>query len=247
MTKVNMCERGSCDELRKTTNEEGTYKRSVGIALRSLGWLACGLAIAAMPGVASATPVISEVLYDAVGGDDTYSFVEIYGEAGSVLDGLTLEGVNGANGAIGPIIALSGVIPSDGVWVVADRDSSGVTLVANADQLANFDFQNGPDSIVLKNGATVLDALGYGVFGAGETFAGEGVAAMDAPAGSSLARLFANVDQDDNSLDFVVLGSPTPGVVPLLSVPEPGTAVLTSMGLLGMAGLARRASRRSVA
>lgn len=242
-----MRESGTRDELRKTTNEDCAYKWSVGTALRGLGWLAWGLAITAMPAVASATPVISEVLYDAVGGDDMHSFIEIYGEAGSVLDGLTLEGVNGANGAIGPIVSLSGVIPSDGIWLVADRNSSGATLVANADQLANFDFQNGPDSIVLKDGATVLDALGYGVFGAGETFAGEGAAAVDAPAGSSLARLFADVDQDDNALDFVVLGTPTPGVVTLLGVPEPSTGLLTSVGLLGIAGLGRRASRRPVA
>jgi len=192
---------------------------------------------------AFATPVISEALYDAVGSDNGQSFVEIYGVAGTVLDGLTLEGVNGANGAVGPILALSGVIPVDGVFVVADIDGEGATLVTNADQLANFDFQNGPDSIVLMNGAVTLDALGYGVFGVGEIFAGEGSAALDAPAGSSLVRAYADVDTDDNALDFIVLGTPTPGVVTLLGVPEPGSGVLAAIGLIGLA-TGRRSQRR---
>jgi len=36
--------------------------------------------------------VISEVFYDASGSDDGHSFVELFAAAGSVLDGLTLEG-----------------------------------------------------------------------------------------------------------------------------------------------------------
>jgi hypothetical protein len=54
-----------------------------------------------------------------------------------------------------------------------------------------------------------LDAIGYGVFGVGEIFAGEGTAAVDAPAGSSLARLFANLDTDDNAaakLEAILFG-----------------------------------------
>ena len=58
----------------------------------------------------------------------------------------------------------------------------------------NFDFQNGPDSILLVDGEVVLDAIGYGVFAPDEFFAGEGSPAPDAPAGSSLARVFADLD-----------------------------------------------------
>ena len=191
---------------------------------------------------ASATPVISEVFYDAVGSDNGHSFVELYGAPGSLLDGLTLEGVNGSNGAVGPIVALTGAIPSDGIFVVADLDGS-TTSVPGADLHANFDFQNGPDSIVLMDGITTLDAVGYGVFGPGEIFAGEGSAAPDAPAGSSLARVFANQDRNDNALDFIVLATPTPGELDLLPVPEPGTGVLGMCGLAALSVLRRRARR----
>ena len=190
-----------------------------------------------------ASPVISEVLYDAVGSDNGQSFVEIYGVSGTVLDGLTLEGINGANGAVGPVIALSGVIPVDGVFVVADPDASGTTTVANADLVVNFDFQNGPDSITLMDGSMVLDAVGYGVFGIGEVFAGEGASALDVPAGSSLARLFADLDQNDNAVDFAVLSAPTPGSVTLLAVPESGSGFLALLGLVGLS-LKRRRIRR---
>jgi hypothetical protein len=107
-----------------------------------------------------ATPIISEILYDAVGSDDGLGFVELQGVPGTVLDGMTLEGVNGANGAVGPVIILEGVIPADGLFLLADRTSGGVSFVPGADQIANFDFQNGPDSVELRDGGAVLDAIG---------------------------------------------------------------------------------------
>jgi len=47
--------------------------------------------------VAAGTITISEVLYDASGSDDGKVFVEIYGEGGTELTDVYLEGVNGAN------------------------------------------------------------------------------------------------------------------------------------------------------
>jgi hypothetical protein len=200
------------------------------------------LLLALAPQVACAAPLISEVFYDAVGSDNGMSFVELYGAPGASLSGLFLEGVNGANGSAGPTIALSGVFPADGIWLLADDVGDGTSSVAGAHLIANFDFQNGPDSIVLRTASAVLDAVGYGVFGAGDVFAGEGTAAVDGPAGSSLARWFANIDTGDNGLDFLVLGVPTPGHAPLHVVPEPQTAALLAVGLLGLAWSARERS-----
>jgi hypothetical protein len=208
---------------------------------------ACGiaglLALLLAPAGARALPLISEVFYDAVGSDDGLSFVELYGAPGTSLVGLFVEGVNGANGAVGPSIALSGAIPADGIFVLADATSAGATSVAGADLLLDFDFQNGPDSIVLRSGSVVLDALGYGVFAPGEVNAGEGAPAADPAAGASLARRFADVDSGDNAADFVALDVPTPGTAPLAGVPEPATAALLGGGLAGLAA-GRRPRRR---
>jgi hypothetical protein len=174
---------------------------------------------------ARALPLISEVLYDATGPDDGAVFVELYGAGGGVLDGWTLEGVNGSGGGIGPVLELAGAIADDGFFVVADQ-SEGATTVLNADLLLDFDFQNGPDSILLRNPAgEVVDALGYGSFGVADVFAGEGRPADDPAAGQSLARRFSNRDSDDNAADFLVLEAPTPGLG-ALAVPEPASVFL---------------------
>jgi hypothetical protein len=189
-------------------------------------------------------PVISEFFYDAVGSDDGLSFVELHGAPGTSLTGLVLEGVNGANGAVGPSLALTGLIPADGIFVVADATAGGQSSVSGADLLLDFDFQNGPDSVVLRDGSVVLDALGYGVFAPGEVFAGEGAPAADPAAGASLARRFADVDTGDNAADFVALEAPTPGSAPLSVVPEPASASLLGGGLAGLAAGRGRRRRR---
>jgi hypothetical protein len=92
--------------------------------------------------------------------------------------------------------------------------------------------------VLLRDANGVVDALGYGVFGAGETYAGEGAPAPDVAAGESLARVFANVDTDDNAADFLG-GAPTPGVASF-AVPEPTAASLLGLGLIGLLRAGRR-------
>ncbi len=201
-------------------------------------YLACSVLLPAAP--AAALPVrISEVLYDAVGSDDGKVFVELFGPAGLDLAGHTLEGVNGANGAVGPVLALSGLIPDDGFFVVADR-SGTVTQVANADLLANFDLQNGPDSVLLRDAfGDVIDALGYGLFDPSDVFAGEGFPAPDAPAGHSLARILATLDSDDNAADFEVSSEPSPGSGPV-AIPEPSARLLILVAAVTLWAVCRR-------
>ncbi len=203
----------------------------------------CVLAISgalAMSAVQAQT-LLSEVLYDAAGTDNGSVFVELFGAPGASLDGLLLEGVNGADGSVYSSIALSGVIPADGVFVIGDDSGDGGTLVGNADLVMNVDFQNGPDSIVLRDSNGVLDALGYGDF-AGGVFAGEGSAAPDVPSGFSLARVNQLLDSNDNLLDFIALDVPTPGSVPVSAVPVPPAVLLFLSGMAGLVGVARRRS-----
>lgn len=194
-----------------------------------------------LPSTANAV-VISEVLYDAIGPDAGSVFVELYGAPGTDLAGWSLRGVNGADGNIYRTVALSGVIPGDGVFVIADALTGGATNVANADLIIGVDFQNGPDSVQLFDGSQVVDALGYGDF-TGLFFAGEGAPAPAVAPGSSLARANPLLDTDNNLADFVVLTTPTPGTVPVTAVPLPASLYLLGSGL---ALLGTRCVRRRV-
>jgi hypothetical protein len=196
------------------------------------------IAVLSMSPVQAQT-VLSEVLYDASTTDNGNVFVELYGTPGSVLDGLLLEGVNGADGSVYRSVALAGTIPASGVFLIGDDSGDGSTFVSNADLVREIDFQNGPDSVVLRNQETVLDALGYGDF-TGQQFAGEGDAAPDVPAGSSLARHHPMLDSNNNANDFMVLDVPTPGAVPVSAVPVPPAIALFLSGIVGLAGVARK-------
>jgi hypothetical protein len=204
--------------------------------------LGAALAAGALTAQPAHAAKISEVLYDAVGSDNATTFIELYGTPGTSLDGWHLEAVNGADGALGPILTLTGVIGADGFFVVADGDA-GTTQVAEADLILNYDLQNGPDSLVLRDAlGNVLDALGYGAFGAAEIFAGEGSPAPDGIAGQSLARVFADRDTNDNLADFMLLDLPTPGTGPV-AVPEAGTAAPLALFAAALAMLRGRNRR----
>jgi hypothetical protein len=186
-----------------------------------------------------ATTIISEVLYDAASSDNGNVFVELFGPPGTVLDGLVLEGVNGSDGSVYRTISLGGVIGESGVFLIGDDSGDGTSFISDTDLVREIDFQNGPDSVVLRNDGSVLDAIGYGDF-TGLFFAGEGAAAPDAPAGFSLARHTPLLDTDNNFDDFIELEQPTPGSVPVSAVPVPPAAALFLSGIIGLAGIARK-------
>ena len=207
------------------------------VLLSFMGVLFSGSAAQALP------LLISEVFYDAESSDDGQVFVELAGDPGMSLDGVRLEGINGFDGGVTTELVLSGVMPENGVFVVADVTGGGVSFVDNADLLLEFDFQNGPDSVVLwSEEDTVLDAVVYGAFSEIQFFAGEGSSAPDARAGSSVARFFADLDTDDNAQDFGVLYAPTPGTAEFLPIPEPGTGLLVGSAL-GVLALLRRQTK----
>jgi hypothetical protein len=192
--------------------------------------------------------LISEVLYDAEGRDDGGTFVELYGPPGLGLGGYRLEAINGGGGGVTHLLDLGAFsIPADGFLVLADEASTGGTRVAEADVLvSNLDFQNGPDSVRVLFGESVVDALGYGDFGAGDVFAGEGTPAVAAGPGMSLARWYANLDTDDNRIDFAALTEPTPGTGDRLeTVPEPASLLLLGAGAALLCARRFRGRRRS--
>lgn len=199
--------------------------------------LAC--ALAGCSSLANAQVLISEVLYDASGTDAGNVFVELYGTPGTSLDGFLLQGINGSTGTAYKDVLLSGVIPADGVFVVADDDSGGATNVPDADLIIDVDFQNGPDSVQLSDGSAVIDALGYGDFSSA-IFAGEGSPVPLAGSGESLARIAGLVDSDDNLADFEILATPTPGNVPVSAVPVPAAAWLFVSGIAVLVARGRR-------
>jgi len=149
---------------------------------------------------------LNEVYYDSPGAD-THTFTELFGTPGMNLDGFSLEGVNGNGGTTTDIIDLTGnSVPADGFFVIGQ--DAGVDNVDLID--SDVDFQNGPDNVVLINGADTVDALGYGDFSSA-VFVGEGNPAEDVFSGVSLNRYPDGDDTDDNATDF--LGAyPTPGI-----------------------------------
>lgn len=167
--------------------------------------------------------LISEVLYDSVGADSN-TFVEIAGPPGADLTGYGLRGINGNGGGVYNQIVLSGTIPGDGIYLIVHPDADP-GLAALADLFDdNVDYQNGPDSIQLVIDSVVVDAVGYGEFPSPLVFAGEGLPAVDPPAGMSLARSMDLVDTDNNKSDFVALSNPTPGSVSCVPVCTPNAA-----------------------
>ncbi|MBN1282145.1 MAG: Ig-like domain-containing protein [Proteobacteria bacterium] len=165
--------------------------------------------------------VINEILYDAAGSDTEGDvFVELRGEAGKEISDYMIELVNGADGASVKSIRLpEGARLSDqGIYVVADAITGqpGVSNVAAADFILNFDPQNGPDCVqLLDEAGSLLDALGYGE-PLPETAANGlecylGAPAIDVNPGQSLSRT-DGIDTRDNSQDFKAIDDPTPGM-----------------------------------
>ena len=161
---------------------------------------------------AAQTIVINEIVYDS-NGTDVDTWCELKGTPGMSLDGYKLVGVNGNGGVDYATIDLTGFsVPADGYFVIAQR----ATSVPSPEMVsALVDFQNGPDSVQLRkddgSGPVVIDAVGYQTHTGTDTFAGEGSPAPDQTPPASLGRCPDGADSQNNSVDFVLDVTPTPG------------------------------------
>lgn len=168
------------------------------------------------------TVVINELFYDAVGSDtDGNLFVELSGTANGDISGYKVVFINGDDGKTSEAVTFPGeaIIPSDGLYVIADAKtgSADATNVATYDLIANFDPQNGPDSVQLLDAdGQLVDAVCYGNVAVKIAENGlamcEGEPAPDVASGQSISRAPSVEDAGDNLADFIVGQSPSPGV-----------------------------------
>ena len=208
----------SCDDLPEDLCTDDSHLRvftggacSGGACTWSTEDTLCAFGCADAACVAPTGVVISELLYDAVGGDEDV-FVELHGPPGTPLDGFVLQGVNGASGAAYQKVPLDGhALGQDGLLLIAHPDAAPWILDQADLTSSKVDYQNGPDSVALVWEGLVVDAVAYGEFGAGDHPAGEGAPAEDPAAGWSLTRDADYTDTDDNAADFTAVAQPTPG------------------------------------
>ncbi len=153
--------------------------------------------------------VINEVFFNAEGADDGQEFVELAAAPGTDLSGLHIVGINGARGnEYIRWTVREGTVDDSGYYVVGGSDVSGVDL------LAEGNIQNGPDSVVLEEcDGSMIDAVAYGTFEAGEVAVGEGEPVGDPGEGKSIGRDAESTDTDDNFVDFSGYDAPSPGTV----------------------------------
>lgn len=169
--------------------------------------------------------MVNEILYDDQSTDGEWVFIELWGPAGLALDNFSVRGINGNGGTEFNRISL------DGKTLPTGKDGHFLIVHTNADQTlkdvadlvsAQADYQNGPDSIQVVWGQdVVVDALGYGSWGASDVWAGEGTVpastdkSLDAgytsnnatgAAGFCLSRDAAHNDSDNNLADFFKRG-----------------------------------------
>ncbi|MBN1476844.1 hypothetical protein JXA47_08825 [Candidatus Sumerlaeota bacterium] len=154
--------------------------------------------------------VINELVWDDASTDDV-NYIELYdGGALTDISGYTVEGVNGANGAVYATITIPAAttMPADGFYVIGMNGT-----IPNVDLInALADIQVGaPDALLLRDsGAVLLDAIGYEFrsTGAGSLTAGQWEGTGYTPSGQgspttcSVGRYTDGVDTNNNSADF---------------------------------------------
>lgn len=196
--------------------------------------------------------VINEIDYDQPG-SDIAEFIELYNNSSAnlMLDGYSIDLINGGDGSIYRSIDLSGFSLAAGSYFVVCDDPS---LVANCDYAFTGSsgwFQNGaPDGVALLSDGSIVDSLTY----EGDLLLyseGQGTDLADSNSViTSLSRIPDGFDSNNNLADFQ-LGCITPGSVNSLgsgdcsvpgvsTVPVPAAVWLFTSGLVGLIGVSRK-------
>lgn len=217
--------------------------------------ISAGMFLLGSSGAIHASVVINEIDYDQPGAD-TAEFIELFntGMEQVLLDGYTLDLVNGSSGSSYQTTDLSGLSIAANDYLVLCSDTRAVANCA-VEIAAGSWIQNGGtdgDAVALLQGALLLDSVVYeGIGNHLEAYA-EGNSFTDADSGSlpmSIARLPDGIDTNFNAGDF---GSAclTPGSANVSGtgdcsasvnpVPVPAAVWLFGSGLLGLAAVSRR-------
>jgi len=187
--------------------------------------------------------VISEVMYEPSGGDNSRQWVELYNGTGSSIDLSNYHLEWGEGSLTESSGALSGTLAAGATWVMGGPTSDGNNGNPIYDAIYNFVPNLGDgrhiwreDGIALFETATstMLHTIVYG----GNNFA---VNFVDEQGGTAVAFDDSTLNPGE-SIEFLgttvwqigttaTPGAPDPGIVP---IPEPTPAILLALGLIGL-------------
>ncbi len=214
-----------------------------------------------LPWSAGATPILSEVFFDATGGDDQKEWVELYNDGAVAIDlaGYSL-GWGGADYTTGTL-QLSGTIAPGQYFVIggpiSDATNGNPTFDLSVDfapDIENSGIFTAADGIALFDvtavsitAATIpIDALIY----SGAFFSANWNNLMDETGSPgavdfSIPLFGTGFSAEFDGVSWLQQGTPTPGNGPF-ATPEPSTALNLLLGLALLSGWRRRASTAAI-
>jgi predicted extracellular nuclease len=141
-------------------------------------WLSLGIALAVTPLTAIAPLGVPQVravttgLYfsEYIEGSSNNKALEIFNGTGAAVDlgaaGYSVQMFFNGNASAGLTINLTGTVAFGDVFVLANS-AANATILAEADQTNGSGWFNGDDAVVLRQGTTVVDAIGQSGFDPG--------------------------------------------------------------------------------